>query len=61
MSAYKVKLPANINWEKVEFIPGSAWGNGNNGQDLWGWTGGAPLSISDALKEGQDYYIVVTC
>lgn len=61
MSVFKVRLPLQINWEEVEFTVGSVWGTNTNALTLWGWTGGAELSMSDAILEGSQYYIEVTC
>ena len=60
MSAFKVVLPSGIIWENADFDVASVWGTGNNGGDLWGWTGGAYLAISNPVQDGNEWYVVVT-
>ncbi|MEM6720805.1 MAG: hypothetical protein AAF611_15855 [Bacteroidota bacterium] len=64
MAKFKIDLPdtATIpvsSWSGTTFQSPSLWGNGNSGQNLWGWTGGAPLTVSAPILKNSDWYIEV--
>lgn len=56
--SYKLFFPSYQDWEDTQITVSSAWGEGNNGRDLWGWTGGAAVSHGEVKKEGDRYYFI---
>lgn len=62
MSTYKIELPDHHNWKDAKFNSSSLWGNGNNGKNLWGWTGGAALKVSSPMlmESNNKWFIEVT-
>lgn len=64
MSKFKIDLPdtATIpvsSWNGTSFQSASLWGNGNSGQNLWGWPNGASLSVSAPMLINNDWFIEV--
>ncbi|MEM6685638.1 MAG: hypothetical protein AAF617_07545 [Bacteroidota bacterium] len=52
-------LPEGVTWEGTTFESPSLWGNGNTAQNLWGWTGGAPLTVSAPVWSNSDWTIEI--
>lgn len=55
--SFKLRLGAG-DWEGTEITESSAWGNGSDGKDLWGWGGGADVSCSEVSKDQAGYYFI---
>jgi hypothetical protein len=56
--SFTIRLGKGDEWEGAEITVSSAWGEGNDGKDLWGWIGGAPVAHSKVLKDDRGYYFI---
>jgi hypothetical protein len=58
---FTVQLDPNKDWTNTpEGGPCSVWGNGNGGQDLWGWPSGGTLEVDGPLPNGQITISLIT-
>ena len=62
---FTVSLPggSSVEWDKATFTELSAWGNGANGTDVWGWGsdgGGATPQIMGVKQTSQGWVATVS-
>lgn len=50
MYHYAINLNSDDSWKGSIVTVVSAWGDGTNGRDLWGWEGGASVVASPIVK-----------
>ena len=57
-ACFKMRLSAHDLWNGAAITESSAWGEGKNGTDLWGWTGGAAVRHGHVLRDEFGYFFI---